>query len=164
MLLKSEWYIINLLFDGYEGNMTGYCTLVLYFHSPVARENMAAHSCNIQPYYLLTYQIIYIYIHVYISAICMLFCKCKLTPKNCARRSVQAKYRKQLRKGSTLELFHFSYTDWPSEGPKSAQEQEDRRWRRKRQSPTCYRDSRPKERKVQKLRVRDRAKCATLNC
>ena len=44
---------------------------------------------------------------------------------------------------------------------KSAQEQEDRRWRRKRQSPTCCRDSGPKERKVEKLRVRDRAKCAT---
>ena len=41
--------------------MAGYCTLVLYFHSPAARENTAAHSCNIQPYYLLTYQIIYIY-------------------------------------------------------------------------------------------------------
>ena len=38
--------------------MAGYCTLVLYFHSPVARENTAAHSCNIQPYYLLTHQII----------------------------------------------------------------------------------------------------------
>ena len=25
--------------------MAGYSTLVLYFHSPVARENMAAHSC-----------------------------------------------------------------------------------------------------------------------
>ena len=41
--------------------MAGYCTLVLYFHSPAARENMAAHSCNIQPCYLLTHQIIYIY-------------------------------------------------------------------------------------------------------
>ena len=40
--------------------MTGYCTLVLYFHSPVARET-ATHSCNIQPYYLLTHQIVYIY-------------------------------------------------------------------------------------------------------
>ena len=39
--------------------MAGYCTLVLYFHSPVARENTAAHSCNIQPYCLLTHQIIY---------------------------------------------------------------------------------------------------------
>ena len=43
--------------------MARYCTLVLYFHSPAARENTAAHSCNIQPYYLLTHQIIYIYIH-----------------------------------------------------------------------------------------------------
>ena len=41
--------------------MAGYCTLVLYFHSPAARENTAAHSCNIQPYYLLTHQILYIY-------------------------------------------------------------------------------------------------------
>ena len=38
--------------------MAGYCTLVLYFHSPTARENTAAHSCNIQPYYLLYHQII----------------------------------------------------------------------------------------------------------
>ena len=45
--------------------MAGYCTLVLYFHLPAARENTAAHSCNIQPYYLLTYQIIYIYVCVY---------------------------------------------------------------------------------------------------
>ena len=43
--------------------MAGYCTLVLYFHSPAAREITAAHSCNIQPYYLLTHQIIYIYIY-----------------------------------------------------------------------------------------------------
>ena len=42
--------------------MAGYCTLVLYFHSPMTRENTAAHSCNIQPYYLLTHQYIYIYI------------------------------------------------------------------------------------------------------
>ena len=41
--------------------MAGYCTLVLYFHSHAARENTAAHSCNIQPYYLLTHQIIYMY-------------------------------------------------------------------------------------------------------
>ena len=34
------------------------CTLVLYFHSPAARENMAAYSCNIHPYYLLTHQIL----------------------------------------------------------------------------------------------------------
>ena len=44
--------------------MAGYCTLVLYFHSPAARENTTAHSCNIQPYCPLTHQIIYIYIHV----------------------------------------------------------------------------------------------------
>ena len=41
--------------------MAGYCTLVLYFHSPAARENTTAHSCNIQPYCPLTHQIIYIY-------------------------------------------------------------------------------------------------------
>ena len=35
--------------------------------------------------------------------------------KNCACRSVRAKYWKQLSKGSTLDLFHFSYTDWLSE-------------------------------------------------
>ena len=40
--------------------MAGYCTLVLYFHEPQASENTAAHSCNIQPYCLLTHQIIYI--------------------------------------------------------------------------------------------------------
>ena len=62
MLLKSEWYKINLLFDGWEGNiyMAGYCTLVLYFHSLAACENTNAHSYNIQPYCLLTHQIIYI--------------------------------------------------------------------------------------------------------
>ena len=89
------------------------------------------------------------------------FRKCRLSsfnPKHCARRSVRAKNRKQC---STLEPFHFSYTDWPSEAPKPAREQEDRRWRRKRQSPTCCRDSRPEERKVEKLRVRDRARRAT---
>ena len=37
-------------------------TFVLYFHSPAARENTAARSCNIQPYCLLTHQIIYIYL------------------------------------------------------------------------------------------------------
>ena len=62
-------------------------------------------------------------------------------PKHCTRRSVRAKYWKQLRKGSTLEPFHFS---WPSDALKSAQEQEDQRWRRKRQSPMCCRDSGPK--------------------
>ena len=41
--------------------MAGYCTLVLYFHSPAAHENTAAHSCNIQPCYLLTHQIIYMW-------------------------------------------------------------------------------------------------------
>ena len=35
--------------------------IVLYFHSPAARENTAAHSCNIQPCSLLTHQIIYMY-------------------------------------------------------------------------------------------------------
>ena len=36
---------------------------------------------------------------------------------------MRAKYQKHY---STLEPFHFSYTDWPSEAPKSAREQEDR--------------------------------------
>ena len=45
--------------------MAGYCTLVLYFYSPAARENTATHSCNIQPYCLLTHQIIYIYNYSY---------------------------------------------------------------------------------------------------
>ena len=40
--------------------MAGYCTLVLYFHLPAARESTATHSCNIQPYYHLTHQVIYI--------------------------------------------------------------------------------------------------------
>ena len=44
--------------------MAGYCTLVLYFHSPAAREITATLSSNIQPYCLLTHQIIYIYIIV----------------------------------------------------------------------------------------------------
>ena len=47
--------------------MAGYCTLVLYFHLPAAHENTVAHSCNIQPYCLLTHQIIYIYIYIYHS-------------------------------------------------------------------------------------------------
>ena len=42
--------------------MTGYCTFVLYFHSPAACENTATHSCNIQPYYFLSHQIKCIYI------------------------------------------------------------------------------------------------------
>ena len=50
-----------------------------------------------------------------------------------------------------------SLLTWQSEAPKTAREQEDRRWCRKRQNPTCCRDSRPEERKVEKLRVRDRA-------
>ena len=45
--------------------MAGYCTLVLYFHSPVARENTDAHSRNIQPYCLLSHQIIYMYYNVH---------------------------------------------------------------------------------------------------
>jgi len=35
--------------------MAGNCTLVLYFHSPAACENTAAHSCNIQPYIYIMY-------------------------------------------------------------------------------------------------------------
>ena len=39
--------------------MAGYCTSVRpYFHEPQASENTATHSCNIQPYCLLTHQII----------------------------------------------------------------------------------------------------------
>ena len=41
--------------------MAGYCTLVLYFHSPAARENTGAHSRHTQPYCLLSHQIIYMY-------------------------------------------------------------------------------------------------------
>ena len=44
--------------------MAGYCTLVLYFHSPVARENTDAQECNMQPYCLLSHQIIYMYVCV----------------------------------------------------------------------------------------------------
>ena len=97
----------------------------------------------------------------------MLFCKCKLTlfqPEKLRTMIRAGEISKQLRKRSTLELFHFSYTDWLSEAPKSVQEQEDQRWHRKRQNPMCCRDSGPKERKVEKLRVRDHAERATLNC
>ena len=49
--------------------MAEYCTHVLYFHSPAARENTAAHFSHIafsailpsQPYCLLSHQIIYMY-------------------------------------------------------------------------------------------------------
>ena len=41
-LQSATGYIINLLFDGYEGNMTGYCMSVRpYFHKPHASENTA---------------------------------------------------------------------------------------------------------------------------
>ena len=61
--------------------MAGYCTLVLYFHSPAAHENTAAHTCNIQPYCFLTHvcisfsllymwpHTIYIYIYIYNTCI-----------------------------------------------------------------------------------------------
>ena len=39
--------------------MAGYCTYVVCLHLPMARENTAAHLCNIQPYCLLTHEIIY---------------------------------------------------------------------------------------------------------
>ena len=58
-----------ILFDLWEGNWAGYCTLVLYFHSPVACKNTATHPCNIQSYRLLTIKytyIIYVYIYLYI--------------------------------------------------------------------------------------------------
>ena len=45
--------------------MAGYCTLVLHFQSPAACENTDTHSCNIQPYCLLSHQIIYIYIYLH---------------------------------------------------------------------------------------------------
>ena len=41
--------VVYLLFDSWEGDMAGYCTLVLYIRSLMARENTATHSCNIQP-------------------------------------------------------------------------------------------------------------------
>ena len=37
---------------------------MLYFHLLAARENTAAHSCNIQPYCLLTHQIIHTHTHI----------------------------------------------------------------------------------------------------
>ena len=44
--------------------MAGYCMSVQpYFHELQASENTAQES-NIQPYYLLTHQIIYMYMHI----------------------------------------------------------------------------------------------------
>ena len=48
---------------------------------------------------------------IYLSAVRTSFRKCRLSsfnPKHCTRRSVRAKNLKQC---STLEPFHFSYTD-----------------------------------------------------
>ena len=101
---------------------------------------------------------IYIYIYIYyISAVRTLFRKCKLTllTQNIAHADPCGR---NIENNAELQ---FSYTNWPSEVPKSAREQEDRRWCRKKQSPTCYRDSGPKERKVEKMRMRDRARRAT---
>ena len=39
--------------------MAGYCTRRQHFHSPSARVNTSAHSCNIQPYFTFTRAIIY---------------------------------------------------------------------------------------------------------
>ena len=39
----QDFITLLLLFDGWEGNMAGYCTLVLYFHSPGAHKNTTAH-------------------------------------------------------------------------------------------------------------------------
>ena len=48
-----------ILFDGWEGNITGYCTSVPpYFHEPQVSENTVSQECNIQPYCLLAHQII----------------------------------------------------------------------------------------------------------
>ena len=46
--------------------MAGYCNVLLYFHSSVARENMAANSCNMQPYCLLTHQVMCMYMQLHI--------------------------------------------------------------------------------------------------
>ena len=43
--------------------MAGYCTRRQHFHSPSARVNTSAHSCNIQPYFTFTRAIIYMYMH-----------------------------------------------------------------------------------------------------
>ena len=55
-------FVGPIFFRFFAPYYAGYCTLVLYFHSLVARENTVAHSCNIQPYCLLTHQMIYMYI------------------------------------------------------------------------------------------------------
>ena len=88
------------------------------------------------------YIYIYIYIYYYISAVGTSFRKFRLTLL-------------------TRNIAHADPCGQNSEAPKSAREQEDRWWRRKKQSPMCCRDSRPEERKVEKLRVRDRARRAT---
>ena len=75
-------------------------------------------------------------------------------PKHCARRADLCGWNIE---NNYIRPFQFS---WLSEA-QSVQEQEDQQWHRKRQSLMYCRESRPKERKIEKLRVRDRAKCAT---
>ena len=43
--------------DATKSDFSGYCTLVLYFYAPVARENTVTHSCNTQTYCPFTHQI-----------------------------------------------------------------------------------------------------------
>ena len=54
-------YIINTSLPGLVGNMARHCTRVQYFSSPMARENICTHSCNISPYCPLNQVIRYIY-------------------------------------------------------------------------------------------------------
>ena len=47
--------------------MTGNYTRRQHFHSPLARENISAHSCNIQPYFTFTHAIMgYLYRRVHV--------------------------------------------------------------------------------------------------
>ena len=39
----QDFITLLLLFDGWEGTMAGYCTLVLYFHSPGPHKNTTTH-------------------------------------------------------------------------------------------------------------------------
>ena len=49
-LHQADLIYICILFDGWEGNMAGYCMSVRpYFHKPQASEN-TAQECNIQSY------------------------------------------------------------------------------------------------------------------
>ena len=70
------------------------------------------------------------------------------------RRSLPGAWTAGHETSRTLELepFHLNVDTQNNsrKAPKSTQKQEDRHWHRKRQSPTCCRDSGPKERKVEK--------------